>query len=38
MGIQFLDLNPQEQAMIERYVVEYLLDRAVTAPQEEEEG
>ena len=36
MGIQFLDLNPQEQAMIERYVVEHLLDRAVTGPQEEE--
>jgi uncharacterized protein (TIGR02266 family) len=35
MGIQFLDLNPQEQAMIEGYVVEHLLDRAVTGPQEE---
>ena len=33
MGIQFLDLNGQEQAMIERYVVEHLLDRAVEAPE-----
>ncbi|MGE5849217.1 MAG: DUF4388 domain-containing protein, partial [Candidatus Methylomirabilota bacterium] len=35
MGNQFLDLNPQEQAMIERYVVEHLLDRALRGPQEE---
>jgi len=35
MGIQFLDLNPREQALIERYVVERLLDRAVPGPQEE---
>jgi uncharacterized protein (TIGR02266 family) len=34
MGIQFLDLNEQEQALIERHVVEHLLDRAVKGPAE----
>jgi len=30
MGVQFLDLAPEEQAAIERYVVEMFLDRALT--------
>ncbi len=30
MGIQFLDLTPEEQGTIERYVVEMFLDRALT--------
>ena len=34
MGIQFLDLSEQERAMIERHVVEQLLDRVVKGPAE----
>jgi hypothetical protein len=34
MGIQFQDLSEQEQAMIERHVVEQLLDRAAQGPRE----
>ena len=30
MGIQFLDLEGQEQEVIEQYVVELLLDRVLT--------
>jgi uncharacterized protein (TIGR02266 family) len=35
MGIQFLDLSEQERAMIERHVVEQLLDRVVKGPAEQ---
>ena len=35
MGIQFLDLAAEEQAAIERYVVEMFLDRALTAESRE---
>ena len=35
MGIQFLDLPAEEQATIERYVVEMFLDRALTADRRE---
>jgi uncharacterized protein (TIGR02266 family) len=35
MGIQFLDLGAEEQAVIEQYVVERLVDRAVTGGAEQ---
>lgn len=35
MGIQFLDLSAEEQATIERYVVETLLDRALAVEPEQ---
>jgi uncharacterized protein (TIGR02266 family) len=34
MGIQFVDVAPEEQATLERYVVEMLLDRALTEEAE----
>ena len=37
MGIQFLDLEGQEQGVVEQYVVELLLDRVLTDETEGKE-
>jgi uncharacterized protein (TIGR02266 family) len=36
MGVQFADLEAQEQAVAEQYVIELLLDRVLTDEEEEE--
>jgi hypothetical protein len=36
MGVQFLDLEGQEQGVIEQYVVELLLDRVLASEGDDE--
>jgi hypothetical protein len=36
MGVQFADLETQEQAVAEQYVIELLLDRVLTDEEDEE--